>query len=152
MWSVAPPSLEEATERFDSDKIQHTSTLAEVIQSIGKTILHTLPVTTEYPALPVVVTKCSVVEHLTDHLLTALHTARLTKDEFEIDLIREGNRISSMAHEVLIRELGAYSKKRGSGTGKTERQRTGKEGVKEWEVESEGDAEAVFVAACRRAG
>ena len=111
-------------------------------------VLHTLPTTTEYPALPPAIQTLGVT---TEHLLTALHIARLTKDEAEIDLIRVANRISSAAHEMLMHELGRFSLRRAD-KAFTARQRTGKEGVTEWEVESEGDAEAVFVAACRRSG
>lgn len=88
-----------------------------------------------------------------EYLLTALHVARLTKDEAEIELIREANRISSVAHELLMRELGKYSKRRSGVSGKgTVWERSGKEAVAEWEMESEGDAEALFVAACKRSG
>jgi Xaa-Pro dipeptidase len=78
----------------------------------------------------------------------------MIKTEYEIELIREANRISSGAHEVLMRELGRYAKKRVAAEGGNigEKERTGKEGIVEWEVESEGDAEALFVAACRRMG
>jgi Xaa-Pro dipeptidase len=82
-----------------------------------------------------------------EYLLTALHIARLTKTPFEVDLMREANRISSNAHEVLMRTLGKFAQAR---TGKG--QRTGKELLAEWEIEGEADAEAVFVAACRRQG
>ena len=90
---------------------------------------------------------------MTDKLREALHIARMIKTDYEIELIREANWISSGAHEVLMRELGRYAKKRSeaAGSGK-EKERSGKEGITEWEVESEGDAEALFVASCRRMG
>lgn len=116
-------------------------------------MVHIVPMTKEYPALPehlldLLQTKA---DHSTQHLLTALHIARLTKTEHEIQLMREANRISSAAHEVVMRELGKHAKARkdGNGSGK---ERTGKEMLAEWEVEGEADAEAVFVAACRRQG
>jgi len=153
IWSVAPPTLDEANKRFDSDEIAHTSALSDALKDIGLVMLHTLPSTTEYPALPPAVLDCLGANQPAEHLFTALHIARLTKDEAEIALIREANRISSAAHEVLMRELGRYATRREASSAKgSERTRTGKEGVTEWQVESEGDGEAVFTAACRRAG
>lgn len=158
MWSVRPPTLEEATAVFDSDRIQSTTELSRVfndLKSSGSQYrLHTLPMTREYPAVP-----SSIQNHLqgndsihdTSLLLEALHIARLTKSRYEVELMREANRISSGAHEVVMRELGKYAKKRMGGQGKG-KERTGKEGLADWEVEGEGDAEAVFVAALRRQG
>ena len=153
MWSVPPPTLEEARQRFDSDAFLYTSVLPDTLKAAGIHVLHTLPNTTDYPALPSDALDTVGIKATTDHLLQALQIARLTKDEAEIDLIREANRISSGAHETLMRELGRYAKRREmSLVDGTHRSRTGKEGIAEWEIESEGDAEAVFVAACRRAG
>lgn len=147
MWSVAPPTLEEARAKFDSDDIQHTTELAAQISKFGGTI-HTLPATMEFPPLP-----ASLKSKKDDELRTALHIARMVKTDYEIELIREANRISSGAHEVLMRELGRYAKKRLSASDSAgDKERTGKEGIMEWEVESEGDAEALFVATCRRMG
>jgi len=150
MWSVAPPTLAEAKAKFDSDSVQHTTELESQISKFkGK--VHTLPATMEFPSLPSA-PKISG-ERVTDKLREALHIARMVKTDYEIELIREANWISSGAHEVLMRELGRYAKKRSeaAGSGK-EKERSGKEGITEWEVESEGDAEALFVASCRRMG
>nr|XP_019009341.1 xaa-Pro dipeptidase [Kwoniella pini CBS 10737]OCF48122.1 xaa-Pro dipeptidase [Kwoniella pini CBS 10737] len=157
MWSVPPPSLDLAENLFESDKIQHTTSLPDFLRSAVKDavgselILHTLPHTMDYPALPTLLSGTTGVTIDTDHLFAALHIARLTKDETEIDRIREANRISSGAHETVMRELGKFALRREKGgiVGKT---RSGKETLDEWEIECEGDAEAVFVAACRRSG
>jgi Xaa-Pro dipeptidase len=147
MWSVAPPTLEESRAKFDSDSIQYTTELETLVSGFKGTI-HTLPPTMEFPSLP-----SYLKNQVEDGLRTALHIARMVKTDYEIELIREANRISSGAHEVLMRELGRYAKKRLDATdGQKEKERTGKEGIVEWEVESEGDAEALFVAACRRMG
>ena len=144
--------MAEAEASFDSDAIRHTSALGETLKGSGVQLLHTLPMTTMYPPLPQeVLGKNTVFESTTEHLLTALHIARLTKTEMEIELIREANRISSGAHETLMRELGWYAARRARGAMDKEA-RTGKESLGDWEVESEADAEAVFVAACRRVG
>lgn len=155
MWSVAPPTLDEAKGKFESDEITYTTDLDQHLSSVDGT-LFTLPLTTEYPALPScaqpIISKGS--KHETHTLRRALHRARLVKTEYEVELIREANRISSGAHEVLMRELGRYAKKRevAGDQASSSKERSGKEGLSEWEVESEGDAEAVFVAACRRMG
>ncbi|KAK4684489.1 Xaa-Pro dipeptidase, partial [Tremellales sp. Uapishka_1] len=162
MWSVAPPTLEEARAMYDSDSFQHTTALPQLLaaatsssdgQSSTQVTIHTLPLTMEYPPLPHILDTLqrSKIRTSAEHLLKALHIARLVKTESEIDLIREACRISSGAHEVLMMELGRYASLRAEK--KIEKKaRDGKEGVREWEVESEGDAEALFVASCRRQG
>lgn len=157
MWSVAPPTLDEAKAKFDSDEIDYTTKLKDRLSNFEGTI-HTLPTTMEFPPLAIPASELKG-RHVTDLLRDALHIARMVKTEYEIELIREANRISSGAHEVLMRELGRYAKKRGeqsqangSSAGGGEKERTGREGITEWEVESEGDAEALFVASCRRMG
>ncbi|WVW86918.1 hypothetical protein I302_108973 [Kwoniella bestiolae CBS 10118] len=157
MWSVPPPSLEQAEALFDSDKIQYTTSLPAFLESAvqcapnSEVILHTLPSTMEYPALPKIIEETQGPTRTAEYLLTALHIARLTKDSSEIELIRKANQISSGAHEVVMRELGKFARDREGSKGK-ESIRTGKEGLTQWEIESEGDAEAVFVASCRRMG
>ena len=165
MWSVAPPTLDEARGKLESDDISYTSDLAGRLSEFKGTV-YTLPLTMEYPSFTT--TTREILDRLAsseggagehndkvEGLRIALHKARMVKTEYEIELIREANRISSGAHEVLMRELGRYAKRRaaagGAGSGK-EKERSGKEGITEWEVESEGDAEALFLASCRRMG
>lgn len=161
MWSVAPPTLDESKGKFESDQIAYTTDL--VTQLAGfKGTLHTLPLTTEYPAyapdVRASVDRLGSQGHSpsSTHLRVALHKARRVKTEYEIELIREANRISSGAHEVLMRELGRYAKRRiaagGGSSGTKGKERSGQEGISEWEIESEGDAEALFLASCRRMG
>ena len=168
MWSVPPPTMDEALAAYDTDQIEYLSKLESAISSLGDIVLHTLPQTLDYPALPSCVYKRATE---TQYLLDALQEARITKDAHEIGLIREANRIASGAHEVLMRELGRFASGRVSqlqaanghahdplANGNAEESKLGvkersvKLGVSQWEVESEGDAEALFVATCRRAG
>lgn len=158
MWSVGRPTLEEVKERYESDAYRSSADLEEVISGFTGQ-LYTLPITVNFPPLPSVVNtalSASKVSHNADNLYRALHIARLTKTEYEIDILREANRIGSNSHEVLMRELGRNAAKRSTSAvhanGATTKGRTGKELVPEWEIESEGDAEAVFLAACRRMG
>lgn len=60
-------------------------------------------------------------------------------------------RVTSDAHEVVMRELGRFAGGQGAASGKGGK-RDGGMAVNEWEIEGEGDAEAIFVAVCRREG
>ncbi|WVN86832.1 uncharacterized protein L203_102005 [Cryptococcus depauperatus CBS 7841] len=158
MWSVAPPTLEEARKAYDSDNITYTSSLPGVLRSAvesgnGQIILHTLPRNMEYPACPAPIDDTPGLQLESSYLFTSLHIARLTKDEHEISLIRQANEISSAAHQVVMGELGRFAASRVLGNSTREwKKRTGKESISEWEIESERDAEAVFIASCKRMG
>lgn len=89
------------------------------------------------------------------YLLTALHQARLTKDDYEIALIRKANDISSQAHEVVMRLLGQGVKDKSiysNGTKRVAKEKPVQLMPSEWRIGKEAEAEAVFVATCRRAG
>lgn len=156
MWSVAPPTLEDAAGRFDTDKLGHTDELKAALTPLAdaSVTLHTLPLTHDFPPLPQdVLSLAGAFKHRTDLLRDALHVARLTKTEDEIDLIRRANKITSGAHEVLMRELGRFAALRAkTANTNVKEERTGHETLTQWEVESEADAEALFVATCRRMG
>ena len=157
MWSVPPPSLEDAKQNHDVDDIDHPAALPAAIDAIIKAlpeaIFHTLPRNSPlFPVLPEEYTQqvLSSDGTITDlYLLSALHQARLTKDVDEIAAIKHANEISSRAHEVVMRVLGKAVK------GKIQVE---EEGVKrpllpgEWLIEKEAEAEAIFVASCRREG
>ncbi|RPD58226.1 Creatinase/aminopeptidase [Lentinus tigrinus ALCF2SS1-7] len=157
MWSVPPPSLEEATATHDVTRVDHPAALPEAIHELIKAfpgaIVHTLPASHLFPTIPSQYTGefLSGNVHLTeDYLLPALHLARLTKDAEEIALIRRANEISSRAHEVVMRVLGQGVRglvTRGKGAG-TERPLL----PSEWLIQKEAEAEALFVASCRREG
>jgi Xaa-Pro dipeptidase len=151
MWSVAPPTIEEATERYDP-VIKSTSDLDAALSALSGATLHTMPVTTEFPPLPASVTALTAGNHRADLLRHAFHLARMVKTEGEIELIRRANAITSGAHEVLMRELGRFAAQRNKTVNAATKDRTGHESMLQWEVESEADAEALFVAACRRMG
>lgn len=111
MWSPAPPSVEEAQQRYSPGQITSIYTspeLPKLVQESLKTypdaILHVLP---PYPAAPFpeqpkdfAETYAKSATHA--YLLQALHKARLIKTLEEIELIRKANAISSRAHEVGI--------------------------------------------------
>ena len=156
MWSVAPPSMEQAKETFEYDGLGYTTDIPKTFQmfvDMGNVVMHILPNTTEFPARPtagfdIIGDKVQLCDK---YLLDACQIARIKKDPQEIELIREANRISSRAHEVLMKELGRFAEHRHGASGKAKQRDVGL-GLEKWEVESEGDAEALFVATCRRAG
>ncbi|KAJ8521325.1 hypothetical protein ONZ45_g1973 [Pleurotus djamor] len=161
MWSVPPPSLEEAGTTHDATRIDHHAALPDVIATLAKAypdaLCHTLPkgsplfpsLPAEYPNLFLSAGEKTIA--VTDlYLLPALQTARLTKTEAEITAIRQANQISSRAHEVVMRVLGAAVKgaiAKGDGAGISRPLLPG-----EWLIEKEAEAEAIFVASCRREG
>ncbi|OJT05872.1 hypothetical protein TRAPUB_3285 [Trametes pubescens] len=157
MWSVPPPSLEEATATHDVTRIDHPTALADFIQELIKAfpgaLVHTLPSSPLFPTIPSQYTAAFLagdVKVTEDYLLAALHRARLVKDAEEIALIRRANEISSRAHEVVMRVLGQGVRgliKRGKGAGTNRPLLPG-----EWLVQKEAEAEALFVASCRREG
>ncbi|OBZ72770.1 putative Xaa-Pro aminopeptidase PEPP, partial [Grifola frondosa] len=157
MWSVAPPSLDEAAVLHQVTRVDHPSALSDAIQELLKAfpgaIFHVLPNTKLFPTISSQYTAAAVAGNVRvteDYLLSALHRARLTKDVAEIAAIREANAISSRAHEVVMRVLGQGVRGaivRGKGAGVERPLLPG-----EWLIEKEAEAEALFVASCRREG
>lgn len=169
MWSIPPPNLKQAEQMFDFDVQELGFTGADDVtwmeslvtqDSTKETLLHVLSAPTDdtylsYPTPPgwilnKIASLPSTTRITSQYLQKAFHHARLIKTEQEISYIREACRITSGAHEVVMRELGKFAMGRERKSVRADR--TGKEALNEWEIESEGDAEAVFVAACRRAG
>lgn len=165
MWSVPPPSLEQANDMFDFDAselgftgVDDQAWWGSRVNSPQEKVVHVLSTVADgtYPSpaewMTTAFTQTSGIKVTADHLQRAFHYARLVKTDQEISFIREACRITSGAHEVVMRELGKFAARRQDKTLGGAGRRDGKEGLSEWEIESEGDAEAVFVAACRRAG
>lgn len=163
MWSVPPPTLAVAAEIHETSAVKNTgdlpSALQEALKAYPTAIVHVLPNTPIegvplFPVLPKTVADLAITANTTvseSYLLPALHQARLTKDAYEIDEIRQANAISSRAHEVVMRVLGlgVRNLKEGKKVG-------GVQGRPllpgEWLIEKEAEAEALFVASCRREG
>ena len=155
MWSVPPPTAEEAANLFEVTRVQYPSALPDAIverlKAFPDAVFHVLPKASPlFPTLPEQYIGLATSRNapVTDeYLLKALHRARLTKDDEEIALIQKANDISSRAHEVVMRVLGqavkgALKKSKDAG------HRPLLPG--EWLIEKEAEAEAIFVASCRR--
>lgn len=169
MWSPAPPTICEAREAYDVDDAFHPEELSGHLKSLpAETVVHILPRTDEFPCVhksvasdsPILAAldelhkrgektdrRCTVTE---EYLLTALHQTRLIKDAYEIALIRRANDISSRAHEVVMRVLGLAVQGKIKELDQPENGRPLLPG--EWLIRTEAEAEAIFVASCRREG
>lgn len=165
MWSVPPPDLDAAKSLFDASDIQYASAFTKHLQSLLTTfthtapLIHTLPPAQVFPepklttalllALAPPVDDAQELAALTDaFLLPALHRTRLLKDAYEVGLIRKANEVSSRAHETVMRVLGAAVKGEIKGGDPTGRPLL----PGEWLIQREEEAEAIFVASCRREG
>lgn len=161
MWSVPPPSLDDAKRTHDVTHLNHPPVLPESIKTLIKAfpdaLFHTLPrasplfpyISEEYTQ-PILAPENENGAITDAYLLSALHHARLTKDEDEIALIKRANQISSRAHETVMRVLGKAvigGIQRGEDAGFDRPLLPG-----EWLIEKEAEAEAIFVASCRREG
>jgi Xaa-Pro dipeptidase len=181
MWSVPPPSLAAAKEMHQATQYSAVTDLPNAISTLLKAfpnaLFHTLPGNNNFPAIPEaytsLITSSATVSALPTsprspratsfnlddgghgltelYLQAALHLARLTKDESEIELVRKANAISSRAHETVMRVLGNAAKH-----GITSKKMGLTEGKAllpgQWLIEKEAEAEAIFVASCRREG
>ncbi|KAI6144931.1 Creatinase/aminopeptidase [Pisolithus tinctorius] len=159
MWSPAPPSPSEARAAYEVDDVFYKVEFVDHLKSLpADALVHVLPRTGEFPDVRSYVDKSSPGHPLgnsgsavtEEHLLPALHQTRLIKDAFEIALIRKANEISSRAHEVVMRVLGLAVQgkiKQDNGHGNKRPLLPA-----EWLIETEAEAEAVFVASCRREG
>lgn len=170
MWSVPPPTTEVAASTHDVTSVKHTTDFAavleETLRAYPDALVHVLPHSTLrgatlplFPILPqgfrdiITVTLGNVAAEtkVTDaHLLSAIHQARLTKDSYEIAEIRRANAISSRAHETVMRVLGLGVKHLQEG--KVVKAQGRPLLPSEWLIEKEAEAEALFVASCRREG
>jgi Xaa-Pro dipeptidase len=160
MWSVPPPTLDVASKTHDVSRVDHSDNLKDALRALydstANSILHILPNDPAlFPRLPLesmtLDASSSPKVTITDeYLLNALHKARLIKTPEEQQLIKKANEISSRAHETVMRVLGAAVRGaiiKANGAGETRPLLPA-----EWLIEKEAEAEAIFVASCRREG
>ena len=158
MWSVPPPTLEVAARTHEVSRVDYSDNLTKALHGLTKSspdsIIHILPKDSVlFPVIPQELTALpasSQVKVTDGYLLPALHQARLIKTPEELQLIKKANEISSRAHETVMRVLGAAVRgaiTKGEGAGETRPLLPG-----EWLIEKEAEAEAIFVASCRREG
>jgi Xaa-Pro dipeptidase len=159
MWSVPPPTLEAARLSHDVSTVAHVSelpkTLTEILSTNLDALIHVLPPQSGlFPKLSdsiMTLAQAGAGARITDaYLLEALGKARITKGSEEIDRIRTANAISSRAHETVMRVLGQGVR----GLIHKAKNATNDRPLlpSEWLIEKEAEAEAIFVASCRREG
>jgi Xaa-Pro dipeptidase len=122
------------------------STATKILAEYRDTFIHILPQSSQFPSLSAEVLKVFGSACTHSYLLPALHLARLVKTPTEIELIRKANAISSRAHEVVMRLLGRDA------AGLIRGPEAGLVMPESWRIEKQAEAEAVFVASCRREG
>ncbi|KDQ21890.1 hypothetical protein BOTBODRAFT_169072 [Botryobasidium botryosum FD-172 SS1] len=153
LWSLPPPTLQEAAHTHEADAFNYTSSLIPTLDKLlssgtSSAVLHVLPAKL-FPPLPTELLESKYASLATsEYLLPALHKARLIKTPYEIELMRTANGISSRAHEVVMRLLGRDA----AGVGADSVSAGGVVMPAQWRIEAEAEAEAVFVASCRREG
>lgn len=161
MWSIPPPTIPEAGKTHNVSNILHTESLSSsftsAITAAPDALVHILPQTAQFPALPLALLAGAIhsLSPSDAYLLPALHRARLTKSDAEVQRIRRANDISSRAHEVVMRVLGAgvcAAPLSSSASRDSEVMRHRPLLPSEWLIEREAEAEAIFVASCRREG
>lgn len=160
MWSVPPPTIPEAREMHNVSNVLHTesfpSSFISALNAAPEALVHTLPQTSQFSALPpsLFIDASHSSSSSDEYILSALHRARLTKSDAEVQRIRRANEISSRAHEVVMRVLGAgvraASLPAAASADMSPRHHPLLPG--EWLIEREAEAEAIFVASCRREG
>ncbi|CAO3626203.1 unnamed protein product [Cunninghamella echinulata] len=91
MWLGLPDSLETLQEKYDVDQVIYAKELDDLLKSASK--VYTLPITK---------TTISGVSYANDQERNALNVAfqeaRIIKSEWEIEIMRKANKISSDAH------------------------------------------------------
>lgn len=128
MWCGLPPTAIEIAAKSDFTSV-HTGTMpAQLSPPSSSTLpsfIHTLPnVKFDKSAVATI----NGPTHTTKYLLKALHGARRTKSVAEVELMKKAQEITAGAHLLLLK------------------------GVGRGEIKDENEAEAVFVAHCRKFG
>ncbi|KAI7901048.1 peptidase M24, structural domain-containing protein, partial [Cokeromyces recurvatus] len=98
MWMGMPDSLEELKAKYDVDEVVYVDQLAQHLLSAS--IVYTLPIT-KTDKLDSEIKLCSSEESKKLH--TAFAEARAIKSDWEIEIIRKANEISSNAHVKLMK-------------------------------------------------
>ncbi|KAG2187241.1 hypothetical protein INT44_004926 [Umbelopsis vinacea] len=102
MWMGLPDTPEELLQKYDVNDVVYASKLDQVLQQENPQKIYTLPIC-DTSALPQ--TFQSKVDK--DALKPAIYEARMYKAKWEVEMMREANKISSDAHIKLMKEAKA---------------------------------------------
>ena len=144
-----------AARTHDVDRVSHANTFPQALGDSPAPVLAPAPsscTTSHSPLFPSrhpnwdACLSPDITTVSTDkYLLAALHHARLVKTPEEVALIRHANAISSRTHEVVMRVLGLGVSAHAADDPRLSLS-------SEWLITKEYEAEALFVASCRREG
>ncbi|KAJ1661972.1 hypothetical protein IW140_006292 [Coemansia sp. RSA 1813] len=101
VWIGVPPSLEEYRNTYGFDQADYTYDIAKVIGALNPSKIYALP---HHNLEQLGAKTLDSVPIKTEKLITAIHEARVFKDEHEISVMRKANQISSDAHVQLMRK------------------------------------------------
>ncbi|KAJ1731006.1 hypothetical protein LPJ72_004170 [Coemansia sp. Benny D160-2] len=100
VWIGVPPSLEDYRKTYGFDQTEYTCDIAKVVEALRPSKVYVLP----HHNLEQLGSKTlDSVAIDSEKLITAVHEARVFKDDHEIETMRRANRISSDAHVQLMR-------------------------------------------------
>ncbi|ORX95336.1 hypothetical protein K493DRAFT_282905 [Basidiobolus meristosporus CBS 931.73] len=97
VWIGQPETNDQLKQRYDVDEVKYTDELVDTLKNLSPSIIHVLTGTD--------------VTHLGDFqaddskLTEALEEARMYKSEFELEIMRVSNQISSEAHLALMKNI-----------------------------------------------
>lgn len=99
MWMGLPDTLEVLVQKYDVDEAIYADKLNDILASAS--IVYTLPITKTDKVQAA--NLCNPQQSKTLH--TAFAESRAIKAQWEVDIIREANRISSYAHNKVYFEF-----------------------------------------------
>lgn len=102
LWSGLPTSIDQAKDQFEVDEVLHTTASPRL--SEGKVYIYAERQVSRPLGSSGGVDK--------DHLKPAIDEARVVKDEYEIALMTQAIRISSLAHNTILRESSKFQTER----------------------------------------
>ncbi|KAJ5491304.1 Xaa-Pro aminopeptidase [Penicillium diatomitis] len=104
IWMGPTLSREEARDRYNADRVMYQSSLVpELVSWLGKRPQDSLLYMVHNSEIPEGLSADLPVD--TDSLRPAMDAARGVKDEFEIRMIRQANRVSALAHRQILQNI-----------------------------------------------
>lgn len=101
MWMGMPDSLETLIAKYDVDEVVYADKLENILSAAS--IVYTLPINKKENVDASKVKLCDAQESKKLH--TAFADSRAIKAQWEVDIIREANRISSYAHNKVCKYI-----------------------------------------------
>lgn len=104
IWNGPTVTKEEAEHRYDVDRVHYHASLRRDLEKWARKFNQSYPLyilhESEKPSAPSVDFRLD-----SKQLLPAMNAARGTKDEYEVQMIRQANKISGMAHRKILENI-----------------------------------------------